>query len=137
MANLAVVSQEISKYNSKAIIDRKKLVSLGMSKQNARQMTKTQKIPALKLGEKMSELEQHVGKGRAGHVEIYFENSLKRGFKFRRSDIMDLMQLCYAYDCDLFRCDKAMEHNFKNYEPFRNKLVGRFTELPHRIRALL
>ena len=50
---------------------------------------------------------------------------------------MDLIQMCYAYDCDLFRCDKSMANTFRNFEPFQGKLVDRFSELPKRIDILL
>ena len=50
---------------------------------------------------------------------------------------MDLFQMCYAYDCDLFRCDKDMANTFRKFEPFQGKLVGRFVELPNRIGGLL
>jgi hypothetical protein len=49
---------------------------------------------------------------------------------------MDLMQFCYAYDVDLFRCDKAMAHIFRDYEPFRGKLVSSFFQLPEKIQEI-
>ena len=50
---------------------------------------------------------------------------------------MDLFQMCYAYDCNLYRCDKAMGNMFRDFEPFEGKLVSRFRELPDRVEELV
>ena len=83
-----------------------------------------------------AKLEAVLGEGRVGHFRHYLGRVLKPGYAFKRSDVMDLMQMCYAYDCDLFRCDKAMANTFSDFPPFKGKLVSRFLELPDRIAAL-
>ncbi|PIW31134.1 MAG: hypothetical protein COW30_00415 [Rhodospirillales bacterium CG15_BIG_FIL_POST_REV_8_21_14_020_66_15] len=125
----------LQEQNEKMRRDRTILIENGMGKSEARKLTKRLSLPEPDtFGEK---LEAILGKGRAGHFRHYLMQVLKSGHKFKRSDMMDLSQMCYAYDCDLFRCDKAMANTFRDYEPFNGKLVGRFEELPERIESLL
>jgi len=110
---------------------RSKLMKAGIDKKEARRLTKQFSLPVHDLD--LEKLEAPVGKGRAGYFSHYFSSVLKPGYAFKRSDVMDLMQMCYAYECDLFRCDKAMAHTFRDFEPFKSKLVDRFADLPKRI----
>jgi hypothetical protein len=70
-----------------------------------------------------------LGQERVGHFEVYFRHIIKSPESFRRSDMMDLLHMCYAYDVDLFRCYKKMFEIFREYIPFRGKLVRSFDEL--------
>jgi hypothetical protein len=74
-----------------------------------------------------------LGQERVGHFEVYFRHIIKSPESFRRSDMMDLLHMCYAYDVDLFRCDKKMFEIFREYIPFRGKLVRSFDELTLRV----
>ena len=64
------------------------------------------------------------------HFKPYLLQTIKSGYTFKSSDVIDLVQLRYAYDCDLFRCDKAMYNIFQNYKPFKIKLVRKISDLP-------
>lgn len=116
---------------------RKKLIESGYSKREARDMIKLQNFSATDLSQIDKSLGEVVGKGRSGHFRHYLERIIKTDVKFKRSDVMDLMQMCYAYECDLFRCDKAMADTFRDFQPFQGKLVSRFSELPERIERKL
>jgi hypothetical protein len=119
--------------NEKRSTARVKLLEAGIEKPLARRPTKQLKIPEPNFEESISKLETVFGKGRVAHFQHYLMRMLKPGYIFKRSDVMDLLQMCYAYECNFFRCDKAMEDNFRDFEPFKGRLVGRFCELPERI----
>lgn len=123
--------------NTEILQTRTKLIEAGIDKSKARKLTKQISIPEPDLKAFEAKLETVVSKGRAGHFTHYMVRIMKTGYSFKRSDVMDLMQMCYTYDCDLFRCDKAMANTFRDYEPFKGKLVSRFSELPDRIAAQL
>ncbi len=123
--------------NEELLKARANLIEAGVEKSKARQLTKKVSLPEPNLDMLISKLEVTIGEGRAGHFKHYFTRLMKPGYNFKRSDVMDLMQMCYAYDCDLFRCDKAMNNTFLGFAPFEGKLVGRFAELPTRVEALL
>ena len=128
---------DVTAFNKKALETRSKLTKEGISKQVARNVTKQMKLPTIDTQPIVAESEVLLGVGRAGHIGHYFTKTTKHGFHFKRSDIMDIMQMCYAYDCDLFRCDKAMAHMFNDYRPFEGKLVSHFNDLPERIQVCL
>lgn len=121
--------------NETQLRTRASLVEAGMNKSEARKLTKKTSPPELHLDKPNEKLETALGKGRVGHFNHYLAHAMKPGYAFKRSDVMDVMQMCYAYDCDLFRCDKDMANTFRDFEPFKGKLVGRFAELPDRIAA--
>lgn len=123
--------------NEKMLSDRTILIETGMVKSKARKLTKQFPLPEPEPETFGERLEAELGKGRVGHFRHYLVQVLKSGYKFKRSDMMDLSQMCYAYDCDLFRCDKAMANTFRDYEPFNGKLVESFEELPELIQSLL
>ena len=127
----------VQELNEQMLIVRADLVEAGIAKSEARDMTRQFSIPKTDLDTIGPKLEVELGTGRSGHFQHYFERVLKPGHVFKRSDVMDMFQMCYAYDCDLFRCDKAMANTFRNFEPFQGKLVARFADLPKRIDALL
>lgn len=85
----------------------------------------------------VKKLEEIMGEGRADYIGHYMLKSSRKDYNLKRSDIMDIMQMCYVPDCDLFRCDKAMADLYRDYEPFVGKLVARFRDLPARIEARL
>jgi len=116
---------------------RSNLVKAGMNRSKARKLIKQVPIPEPDFVSFAKGLEHEIGKGRAGHFQHYCECILKKRYNFKRSDLMDLFQMCYAYDCDLFRCDKGMASVFQDFMPFQGKLVERFTALPERIDRLL
>ncbi len=115
---------------------RKELIDMGLDKGKSRRL-KPVKPPPLNLSGVVRTMEAYIGEGRAGHIEHYFLKASKKGHRFKRSDFIDIMQMCYVPDCDFFRCDKAMADLFKDYEPFAGKLVAKFNALPSRIEARL
>ena len=116
---------------------RKRLIELGFSKGEARRLVRAIKPPTLDPSSMIQRIETHVGEGRAGHIGHYMLKASRKDYQFKQSDIMDIMQMFYVPDCDLFRCDKAMANLFSDYEPFAGKLVAKFSELPARINELL
>jgi hypothetical protein len=72
-----------------------------------------------------------------GHRYKAIKEAARLGVPVVVTGVMDIMQMCSVSECDLFRCDKAMENTFRGFAPFQGKLVGRFTELPDRIERLL
>jgi len=82
-------------------------------------------------------IEDKLGLGRLSHVSPWLEEKIRSGKNFVRSDFLDLLHLIYAYDCDLFRCDKDTASALRTHEPFVGKLVPRLAELPTRIERLL
>jgi len=71
------------------------------------------------------------------HFRTYLEEAISGNLVYKRSDMMDLYQMVYAYECDLFRCDRHMAHRFRNTPEVSTKLVAKFVDLPDRIDALL
>lgn len=135
--NLQEVVRNIREFNEEIIKHRADLVAAGFSKSEARKVTKQFSFPKQNYTAFESELEMTIGKGRARHISHYIARLLKPNYNFKRSDMMDLFQMCYAYDCDLFRCDKSMASTFRTFEPFQGKLVDRFADLPARIDLLV
>lgn len=129
--------ESFQRLNETQLKTRANLVQAGIGKSAARKLTKQISLPELDPDRPNEKLEAALGKGRVGHFNHYLAQVMKPGYSFKRSDVMDVMQMCYAYDCDLFRCDKAMANTFRDYEPFNGKLVGRFAELPGRIARLI
>lgn len=123
--------------NNEMLKTRRNLRSLGMDKQKARTLTKQVKLPTIDYQEITEKLETLFGQGRADHFIHYIQYAMNPDYRFKRSDVMDLFQMCYAYDCDLYRCDKAMGSMFYNFQPFKGKLVTRFRDLPERVEELL
>jgi len=116
---------------------RQNLIELGVDKSKAKKITKPVKRAIVNPIEIVKKLEQTLGVGRAEHFGHYIAEITKPGYSFKRSDLMDIMQMCNVSECDLFRCDKAMANIFRGFAPFEGKLVGLFTELPQRIEILL
>ena len=131
------VVSRVQQLNEQILEVRESLVSAGIKRSGARKITKKIALPELDSETAGAKLEAVFGEGRAEHFQHYMARILKPGYSFRKSDIMDLVQMCYAYDCDLFRCDKSMANTFQDFEPFQARLVGRFAELPERIDAVL
>lgn len=127
----------VQSLNQTQLKARANLVGAGRSKSEARKLTKQFSLSGPDPDKANEKLEAALGKERVGHFNYYLTQVMKPGYSFKRSDVMDIMQMCYAYDCDLFRCDKAMANTFLGYVPFNGKLVGRFAELPDRIAARL
>ncbi|VDS10737.1 hypothetical protein PARHAE_03956 [Paracoccus haematequi] len=116
---------------------RRKLTEAGLDKAAARRLTKPMPRPTLDPTDLILNIEDHVGKGRADHVGHYMLKALRKDYSFKPSDLMDIAQLCYVPDCDLFRCDKAMADLFRDHKPFAGKLVAKFADLPGRIEERL
>ncbi|MCA2010323.1 hypothetical protein LCM17_02410 [Cereibacter sphaeroides] len=74
------------------------------------------------------------GDGRLEHVVHYANKRIARVGRTQRSDVVDMMHMLYAYDCDYFRCDKAMFNLFADFPPFSGKLVASIPDLLDRIR---
>ncbi|WP_147279087.1 hypothetical protein [Paracoccus versutus] len=123
--------------NSEILEERNRFINAGVDKATARRVTKQISLPQPDLKAFSAKLESVLPPGRTGHFLRYLARVIKPGYQFKRSDLMDLMQLCYAYDCDLFRCDKDMANTMRGYEPFNGKLVSRFSDLPDRINVTL
>ena len=130
-------ASSIQQLNDRVLKIRTNLVEAGMQRSEARQRTKQFSILELDLKTFGAKLEAVLGKGRWEHFGHYTARVTKPGYAFKRSDVMDLFQMCYTYDCDLFRCDKNMANTFRSFEPFRGRLMERFAYLPGRIRGLL
>lgn len=131
------VISHIQQANEQVLEVRAELVDAGIRKSSARKLTKQVPIPELNSKTIGSKLEASIGKGRVEHFRHYIAHAMRPSYNFRKSDIMDLFHMCYAYDCDLFRCDKSMANTFRDFEPFQGKLVDRFADLPERIDTLL
>tara|TARA_R110002020_G_scaffold110627_17_gene255563 strand:- start:17338 stop:18153 length:816 start_codon:yes stop_codon:yes gene_type:complete len=127
---------EQKQLNDEILKARKNLRELGLDSRTARNLTKQVELPEADFQSVVKKLEPLFGKGRAGHFVHYIRHAMNTEYRFKRSDVMDLFQICYAYDCDLFRCDKAMGNIFRDFEPFEGKLVSRFRDLPDRVEEL-
>ena len=128
---------EMRKANSELLAARKTLVSAGLEKSEAKELTRQIPIPQPDFETVSAKLETLLGKGSTGHIAHYLAHRFQSGQPFKRSDVIDLLHMVYAYECDLFRCDKAMASTFSSFIPLQGKLVGRFCELPEQIEHLL
>lgn len=126
-------NEMVAEHNAAVLLLRKELQALGMPAGKARQRLKRYELPATVFESIEVSLERVLGLGRARHFKHYCVELAKRPEMFKRSDVFDLMQMCYAYECDLFRCDKAMADVFKKFDPFSGRLVSRFEQLIHLI----
>ncbi|WP_456389369.1 hypothetical protein [Profundibacter sp.] len=132
-AEIQSTIEGITKLNSEKLDLRRDLIELGISKRIAKEHTKQVRNHEVDFNANIGRLEAVCGVGKAGHFGHYFREMSKPNFSFKKSDVMDLMQLTYAYECDHFRCDKAMANTFRDFEPFKGKLVSRFADLRDRI----
>ena len=82
-------------------------------------------------------MESSFGKGRAEHFLTYMLAIVRGKTTWFSSDFGDLFHFMYAYECDLFRCDKKMANIMADCQPFAEKLVASFFDLPNRIEELL
>lgn len=120
--------------NSTILDARSQLVEAGVDRREARKLTKQLSLPEFDPSQVTERLEDFLGRDRVGHFGHYLKKVISGAHRYKPSDAMDLFHFCYAYDCDLFRCDKAMAHAFADFEPFAGKLVRNLRELPIRIR---
>lgn len=127
----------IQAINEERISLRKSLVETGTHKSTARKDVPLVKIPKIDLKSGAGDLSKLIGEHRVDHINLYIEKATVPGYRFLPSDIFDVFQMCYVYECDLFRCDKAMAHLFKDFAPFQGKLVSRLEDLPKRISEAL
>ncbi len=116
---------------------RQNLIETGFDKRRARELTTPPKRPTLDPTDVVQRLKDFIGEGRVEHIGHYMLKASRKDYNLKRSDFMDIMQMCYVPDCDFFRCDKAMADLYKDFEPFAGKLVARFTDLPAKIEAKL
>lgn len=133
MQSMQEAHKAVEGLNVRSLELRQKLLDAGLSKSEAKKLTKEVSMPPPDPSRNSEKLEAAFGKERSGHFQHYFARASKPGYRFKRSDAMDVIQMCYVYDCDLFRCDKDMANTFRDYEPFNGKLVKRFADLPDRI----
>lgn len=131
------IAASVKEINAKLLSERSRLQKSGLDKKELRRLTRQISMPEPSIEKLDTKLETIVGVGRAKHFSHYLKRIMKLGYVFKRSDVMDLMQMCYAYDCDLFRCDKDMANTFRDFQPFEGKLVSRFSDLPGRIESQL
>lgn len=134
---LSSLQEKIRKHNSDLLEARKVFIDRGLDPKIVRKRLKQYSLPQSIFDSVEKRLEAVVGKGRAGHFRHYCYQLSKKPDQFKESDAFDLMHLSYVYDCDLMRCDKAMASTFKDFEPFKGKLVSRFEDLPGRIEGML
>ncbi|MBD0864712.1 MAG: hypothetical protein GDA36_03430 [Rhodobacteraceae bacterium] len=129
----------LAEWNETSLDLRQILIDAGVDKREARQRTPQfpVKTPDLDLSDLVQKAEEQFGKGRADHIAHYIRKAVQKGYSFKNSDAMDIMQMVYVPDCDLFRCDKAMASLYRDYDPFKGKLVPKFTDLPQRIEERL
>lgn len=137
VAKVQGVIADVKRHNDEILKARQNLRDLGMDNRTARNLTKQVELPEADFQGITEKLEAVFGKGRAGHFVHYMRHAMVPDYRFKRSDVMDLIQMCYAYDCDLYRCDKAMGNMFRDFEPFEGKLVSRFGDLPDRVEELV
>jgi len=128
---LAASVESVKELNQKQLAMRQNLRKVGIDHKLARRLTKQTSIDNDKIAlEWYQKASAQIGERRSGHFLHYFKKLVSAKIRFKHSDFMDLMHLCYAYDCDFFRTDAAMASNLKDYEPFRGKLVSKFHSLP-------
>jgi len=137
LQQLQEASRNLDDLGKKIREQRQNLIDMGFDKRTARRLTTPPQTPTLDPSDVVRKIEDYTGEGRAGHIGHYMLKASQKSYRFKRSDFMDIMQMCYVSDCDLFRCDKAMADLYGNYEPFAGKLVAKFTDLPARIEARL
>ena len=111
------------------------LMDAGYTKSKLQQIKKN---PPIEIDPKRHKIykakfESIFGKNYGDFFIHYLLSVIKPGYIFKQSDILDIIQVRYAYECDLFRCDKKTENIFKNFTPLKGKLVKNFNELPERI----
>lgn len=127
---------QLDKISKEIQVTKKSLADMGFDNRSVRNLIPKVPKPKFDTSDLIDRVEQHVGKGRAEHIAHYFHKSFRKDYNFKRSDFMDLMQMFYVPYCDLFRCDKAMASMFSDFEPFKDKLVSRFNDLPSRIEEI-
>lgn len=125
--------REMDKFDRVQLEHRRWMIEQGFEKRKARQLTKPLKRPDLDPSEIVKMIEQRIGVGRAEHIGHYMLRAARKDYRALPSDFIGILQMCYVQDCDLFRCDKAMADLFRDFEPFKGKLVSRFVDLPRRI----
>lgn len=128
--------RKVKEFNSLISGSRAKMIASGMDKMEVRKRTKAVTLDD-PFPDGLLNLESSLGSGRSAHFVHYFRKLASLSVSYKESDTMDLWQFCYAYDCDFFRCDKAMADTFKDFKPFEGKLIGRFADLPNRIEEKL
>ncbi|WP_342076354.1 hypothetical protein [Yoonia sp. SS1-5] len=136
VAKVQGIVADLRGLNEEILKARQNLRSLGMDNRKAKSLTKQVELPDVDFQGITEKLEKVFGEGRAGHFTHYMRRVMVPDHGFKRSDVMDLFQMCYAYDCDLYRCDKAMGNMFRDFAPFDGKLVSRFGDLPDRVDEL-
>lgn len=136
ISSVKQVLNDIKSLNERRLKLRQSLRDAGVAAKAAAAVTKQVRIPDVDIIAIREKLSSSLGAGRVEHITHYFRAFLEGQHSPKASDMFDLFQFCYTYDCDLFRCDKAMGNLFSEFEPFDGKLVTRFADLPSRIRGL-
>lgn len=137
MRQMQQANREMDNFRAKMRELRATLIAAGTDKREAKRLTSLKTSKAFDPSDVVQKLENVIGEGRAGHIGHYMKKASRKDYSLNRSDFMDILQMCYVPDCDLFRCDKAMADLFRDYEPFVGKLVSKFKDLPAHIEACL
>lgn len=124
--------------NAKRLKIRNDIQANGVSKQTARNLTKSKiRTPQVDVETIVSAFAQRFGQTRVAHIAHYLRKAQHSHYNYKESDYFDIMHMMYVEDCDLFRCDKHMADLFRDHSPFKGKLVKSFDSLPARIENLL
>lgn len=136
ITNLQDYNKRFDELESQRTIVRQGLRELGISKRSIRELTRPKvKRQTLTLDDALKTIADAYGNERVAHIPHYIEKAQKASYSFKASDVIDIMQMMYVCECDLFRCDKAMSDLFRDYTPFKGKIVKRFEDLPAKIEA--
>lgn len=133
--NLHKSFEEIKESNKIISELRKKMIRLGMSPREV--VEKFKKIDYLYILENsFNSLSWPVSEYRRQHILHYTKKSMNKHFKYEESDMRDLFHMFYAYDCDLFSCDKRMSGIFHEYIPFKGKILNKIDNLSEEIERI-
>lgn len=122
--NMATERAEIAKELIKTGFDKKTVSSI---------LPAVPDIPKALSVDGMGDVKDILGPGRLDHILHYVNKRLTRVGRTQRNDVVDMMHMLYAYDCDYFRCDRAMYNLFSDYAPFSGKLVVSIPDLLDRV----
>lgn len=130
VGNIVALCESIKKVNEENTRKKAQMIANGMTKREARGKVTRFEIQDFNEKQFIERLEENLGKGRCDHIGHYLNKIAKGAITYKSSDLLDLLQMCYAYDCDMFRCDTAMLGTFNDFEHFSGKLVRKFEDLP-------
>lgn len=126
--------REILKTKSQDL--RRTLIKSGMRPSDARRATT---VSPIEINPIISHpvIDNAFGRIRSGHIYWYLNQVISQRSSVGDNDFLDLMHMMYAYDCDIFCCDKKMFHLMDGFEPFAGKLIYDASQLPATVDAHL